>query len=284
MNAASRTDLAWDLARLGVGDGDTIMVHCSLKAVGPVSGGPATIVDALLHAVGPHGNLMAYVSWDQSPYEETLNGGTLNQEERDDWPAFDPRTAGTFRGFGMLNEFICRHPRALRSGHPDASMAAIGPKAAELIHPHDLSSAYGRGSPLERFVGLQGRVLLLGAPLDTVTLLHYAEAIAHIPGKRTVTYEVPLLEAGRKVWKRVEEFDSNGILDCFADGDAPDAVEQIAHDYVKSGYSRQGRVAKARCHLFDAAPLVDFGVEWLERRFGAAKAGAHLSRSRPSTG
>ncbi|WP_142244972.1 AAC(3) family N-acetyltransferase, partial [Klebsiella pneumoniae] len=35
--------------------------------------------------------------------------------------------------------------------------------------------------------------LLLGAPLNSVTALHYAEAVADIPNKRWVTYEMPML-------------------------------------------------------------------------------------------
>ena len=37
---------------------------------------------------------------------------------------------------------------------------------------------YGAGSPFARLVEADGQVLMLGAPLETVTLLHHAEAIA----------------------------------------------------------------------------------------------------------
>jgi len=271
----TKEDLVGDFGRLGICDGDTIMVHASLKAIGPVDGGPAMIVEALVDAVGQRGNLLAYVSWDRSPYEETLNGRRLSDAEREAWPAFDPATAGTYRGFAVLNDFICGYPGAWRSAHPDASMAAIGPRASELVRPHRLGDAYGPGSPLERFVSMRGRVLMLGAPLDAVTVLHYAEALADIPDKRLVTYEMPLLDSsGKKVWRTAKEFDSNGILDCFAVEGQPDAVEQIATDFVRLGRYRQGRVANADCFLFDAVQLVDFGVRWLERRFGATRQGS----------
>jgi aminoglycoside 3-N-acetyltransferase/aminoglycoside 3-N-acetyltransferase-2 len=151
----TKEDLVGDFGRLGICDGDTIMVHASLKAIGPVDGGPAMIVEALVDAVGQRGNLLAYVSWDRSPYEETLNGRRLSDAEREAWPAFDPATAGTYRGFGVLNDVICGYPGAWRSAHPDASMAAIGPRASELVRPHRLGDAYGPGSPLERFVSMR---------------------------------------------------------------------------------------------------------------------------------
>lgn len=264
-----RSELVHQLRRLGLCAGDVVMVHASLKAIGPVEGGAPQIVQALKDSITPGGTLMAYVSWDRSPYEETLNGASLDAAAREAWPVFDPASAGVERSFGLLNAFICREPGVRRSSHPDANMAAIGPKANELIAPHSLHEGYGAGSPLERFVQLGGKVLLLGAPLDAVTVLHHAETLADIPNKRRVRYEQPVLdEQGRKVWRIAEEFDTNGIRDCFAQDGAMDAVETIARACVAEGRHRAGRVGQADCHLFDAQDLVRFGKAWLEKRFG----------------
>lgn len=267
---SDRQSLRRDLQRIGIEAGATLIVHASLKSVGRVTGGPAALVSALLDAVEPEGHLLSYASWDRSPYEETLNGRRLGSEERRSWPAFDPATSASYPGFGALNEFLRRHPGALRSANPDASFVAIGPSAHMLVDPHQPGSAYGPGSPLERFLRLDGKVLLLGAPLSTVTLLHYAEAVADIPGKRRVTYEMPVRNAsGCKVWQRHEDYDSNGILDCFASPDEPDAIERIATDFVNEGHGVRGRVGQADCYLFEGRPLVDYGIRWLEARFGA---------------
>ncbi|WP_414709538.1 aminoglycoside 3-N-acetyltransferase [Ramlibacter sp.] len=261
---ADRSRLVRDLRALGLRPGDLAMVHASLRALGPVEGGPAEVLAALLDTVGPEGTLFAFVSWDQSPYLETLDGRSLPAEARANWPAFDAASAPPYREFGAFNRFVCAHPQVRRSAHPDASMAAIGRLADELTRDHSLHEGYGRGSPLERFVAHGGRVLLLGAPLDAVTVLHYAEAIADIPGKRRVRYEVPVLQDGRKVWLRAENFDTNGILDVFAHEGEPDAVERIARDYVAQGHGRRGRVGNAPCHLFEADPIVAYGVRWLQ--------------------
>lgn len=266
-----KASITADLRRLGLRPGDLVMVHASLKALGPVEGGAAGVAQALMDAVGPGGTVMGYASWDRSPYEETLNGARMDEDLRRDWPAFDPRTAGTYRGFGLLNRFLAELPGARRSAHPDASMVAVGPLAGALVEPHRLGQALGEGSPLERFVRLGGKTLLLGAPLDAVTVLHYAEAVADIPGKRRVSYEMPVLGPdGRTVWQAATDFDSNGILDCFAVEGQPDAVETIARAYVATGRHREGVVGAAHCHLFDAQDIVAFGVGWLERQFGSA--------------
>ena len=123
------------LQKLGVQTGDLLMVHASLKAIGPVEGGAETVVAALRSAVGPTGTVMGYASWDRSPYEETLNGARLDDEARRTWLPFDPATAGTYRGFGLLNQFLVQAPGARRSAHPDASMVAVGPLAETLTEP-----------------------------------------------------------------------------------------------------------------------------------------------------
>jgi aminoglycoside 3-N-acetyltransferase/aminoglycoside 3-N-acetyltransferase-2 len=124
------------------------------------------------------------------------------------------------------------------------------------------------GSPLEALLTREGKVLLLGAPPDALTLLHYAEAVAPIVGKRRVTYEMPLRgRGGGTVWRRVEDFDSNGILDVYA-GEGPDAVERIGRDFLAAGRHREGQVGRTLAQLIDARELVAFGVDWLVRRHG----------------
>ncbi len=145
------------IRKLGVQTGDLLMVHASLKAIGPVEGGAETVVAALRSAVGPTGTVMGYASWDRSPYEETLNGARLDDKARRTWPPFDPATAGTYRGFGLLNQFLVQAPGARRSAHPDASMVAVGPLAETLTEPHELGHALGKGRPSSGSSALAGR-------------------------------------------------------------------------------------------------------------------------------
>jgi aminoglycoside 3-N-acetyltransferase len=56
---------------------------------------------------------------------------------------------------------------------------------------HPLDYGYGEAWPLAKLVAARGKVLMVGAPPDTMTLLHHAEHLARIPGKRIRRYEVP---------------------------------------------------------------------------------------------
>lgn len=264
-----RDKLIDQLRSLGIVPGDIVMVHASLRALGPVVGGAETVAWALLDAVAPGGTIMAYVSWEHSPYDATLNGKGLDRAVKDQWPVFRADSA-PYPGFGILNSCLVRLPGARRSSHPDASMVAVGPHAEDLVSPHLLGTGAGPGSPLDRFVACRGKVLMLGAPLDAVTVLHYAEAVAKVPGKRWVEYEMPVTNEGVTTWCRVRELDTNGILDVFAGDAEMDAVETIARSYVKLGRHREGRVGQALCRVFDAEDIVRYGVEYLESRFGGS--------------
>ncbi|NVD41947.1 aminoglycoside 3-N-acetyltransferase [Ensifer sp. HO-A22] len=267
MQASTKKSLIDDLRRLGIRDGDVVMVHASLSTVGPVDGGPMTVALALREAVGAAGTLAAYVSWEYSPYEATLGGRRLPRKEERAWPRFEPDSP-PYHGFGTLNTFLLRLDGTHRSPHPDASIFAVGALASEITALHPLGTGYGPGSPIERLIARGCKVLLLGAPLDSVTVLHYAEAVARIPGKRIITYRAPQPGGSSPPdWVDVAEFDSNGILDVFAGEATMDAVESIARAYLLEGRHTQGIVGRACSIVFDAKDIVDFGVGYLEERF-----------------
>ena len=260
----TRVALVRQLRDLGIRSGDTLMPHVSLRAVGALEGGPRALLEALLEAVGPGGNLLAFVSWADSPYEETLGKASVPIGLAKRWPVFDPLTAPSYPVFGAINEFIRSHPGACRSTHPDASMAAIGPQAEWLVAPHRLGDAYGRGSPIERFLQIEGKIILIGAGPDAVTTLHYAEAVAGIADKRRVIYSMPM-PAGEGIrWVTCSDWDSNGILDEYAGADGPDAIESIARDYLARGGATEGFVGAAPTRLIGARDIVAHGIAWLE--------------------
>ena len=49
---ASRAAIATDLRRLGLAAGSVVMVHASLRTVGPVAGGADGVIDAIESVLG----------------------------------------------------------------------------------------------------------------------------------------------------------------------------------------------------------------------------------------
>jgi aminoglycoside 3-N-acetyltransferase len=259
--AIAPSRLRADLAALGLRAGDSVMLHGSMHAIGPVMGGPTTVIATLLEALGPAGTLMMYVGWHDLPdFIDDLPPDEREVYEREH-PVFDPATARAARDYGILAEVARTWPGAWRSLNPEASMVAIGEVADELTRDHPRDYGYGPGSPLARLVERGGRVLLLGAPLDTITLLHYAEAVARLQSKRTVRYRYPALVEGQRVWIAVEDFDTG-------EPHAAYTFEGIADEYLTSGRGHTGTVGRGPAYLFDASDLTAFAIAWLEARFG----------------
>ncbi|GAA1570379.1 aminoglycoside 3-N-acetyltransferase [Actinomadura kijaniata] len=269
----TRSRIGHDLAGLGLGDGDVVMFHTRMSALGYVAGGPHTVIDALRDVVGARGTLMVTCGWnDAPPYDFVTWPQAWQDALREEHPAYDPDLSEADHDNGRLPEALRRRPGAVRSRHPDAGFAALGAAAAELMADHPWDDPHGPGSPLARLVACGGRVLLLGAPLDTLTLLHHAEALAEAPGKRFVEYEQPILVDGRRVWRRFHDIDSeNGAFDYSAVvPEGLDPFEVIARDMLAAGIGRTGRVGAAESHLFEAAPVVDFATAWIEDKLGTA--------------
>jgi len=260
----TRERLVADLREFGLQAGDTVMLHASVAHIGWIVGGADQVLHAILDVLGEAGTLMMYIGWDGSPYDVTFGASEVPEVLQQAWPAFEPETAKAVPGWGILGEYLRTWPGAVRSNHPDSSFVAVGRFADTLVNDHPLQYGMGERSPLDLLCRNDGKVLLLGAPLSSTTLLHHAEHVADVPGKAVIHYWAPLLQAGRKEWVRIEEFSTEECLPWHGAGDMFDA---IIEDYLQSGQGIVGPIAAARSYLFDASDLDRFAVLWIEERF-----------------
>ena len=260
----TRHDLGADLRRLGLVAGDTVMVHASIRAVGEVAGGPDQIHLAVKDAITESGTLMMYASCPR--YYDEVGRGLLTPAQEaeilEKLPAFDPQTARSARDNGALVELLRTFPGARVNAHP-ARFVVWGRQADYLISEQPWNYAFGHGSALDRFVELNGKILLLGSDHDAVTFLHYVEHVVDISGKRVARYRVPVEEDGRRVWRDQEEFDT-------AERAHPNWPErffaQIIDAYLASAGNAGGRVGDAESFLFRAREVLDFAVPIMQER------------------
>lgn len=144
-----------DLLALGLGAGDRVVVHSSLRAIGAAAD---ETIAALLAVLGPQGLLvMPTFTYDA--------------------PDFDPATSRSRTG--ALTEAFRLRPGVWRSHHHSHSVAALGAGAAELCAGHD--TAVDVGSPLDRLAAAGGRVLLAGVGHTANTTIHVGECHADAP-------------------------------------------------------------------------------------------------------
>ncbi len=267
----TRGRLVGDLTALGLADGDVVMFHTRMSAIGYVAGGAPTIIGALRDVVGARGTLMVTCGWnDAPPYDFATWPQAWQDALRAEHPAYDPAVSEADHDNGRLPEALRRWPGAVRSRHPDVSFAALGAAAEPLMANHPWQDPHGHDSPLARLVAMGGRVLLLGAPLDTLTILHHAEALAEAPNKRFVSYEQPIVVDGERVWRRFHDIDSaDGAFDYSSVvPDGLDPFEVIGRDMLAAGIGVRGSVGAAAGYLFEADDVVNFGVAWLADRLG----------------
>jgi len=257
------------LSDMGLPTGGIVMVHARLSAFPWIVGGVESVVHALLKAVGHGGTITAYAGWEDNPYHLASWSADRQAAYRGGMPAFDPSISEARRRYGRLPERIRTWPGAHRSAHPEMNLVAIGPQAGWLTHSDLDDDPWGSSSPLARLVEVDATVLLLGAPLDSLTLIHHAERMADAEPKRWVTYEMPVCRNGSTLWHPFRAIDtSGGAYDYAAHIGEADYVETIARSALQHGIGRQVTIFGAECHLFAARPLVEHATNWIESRFG----------------
>ena len=160
----TETTLGAAFRAAGIEQGDSLIVHSSFRSLGTVEGGPMTVINALLAAIGSDGNLML---------------PTFNYTRPLPEPCYDIHE--TPARTGILPEIGRKRPDAVRSLHPTHSVAVIGPAARPLTEKHLAVRAFGVNSPIDLLAQMGGKILLIGVGQTSNSTLHVAEEYAGIP-------------------------------------------------------------------------------------------------------
>lgn len=186
-------ELLESLRSLGVAEGDTILVHSSFKYSNGFIGSPETVIDVLLESVGRSGNLMMVsIPYRGSAYEYLKS-----------LKYFDVRR--TVSQMGLLTEIFRERKGVLRSLNPTHPILAYGPKAQWLIAGHE-NCPYpcGKGTPFEKLVQMDGKVVFFDAPWTTMTFFHHIEDMHRnripMPIYHHKPFQVPVIDSkGREI-------------------------------------------------------------------------------------
>ena len=274
-DARTPASLARDLHALGVVRGDALMVHASLRRIGPVVGRADGVIDAILEAIGPRGTMLMVLGASDA-------WAWVNERPEAERPAlladaepFDAMTTPADPEVGALAEVFRRRLETRVSDHPEGRFGAAGRLAEGWLAEVPWDDYFGPGSPLESLLQARGRVLRLGADPATTTLLHYAEYLAPIEPKRRVRRYRRVRTASGSEVRMVDGLDdSMGIVDYPL---GRDYFADLLADYLSLGRARVGSVGRASSELIEAADLVDFGVTWM----AAHLAGPHRPPGSP---
>lgn len=253
VSPTTRASLTADLRALGLGSGEILLVHASMKQVGWVCGGSVAVVQALLDVLGPTGTLVVPThtadNRDPSRWRDPGIPQSWWPTIRACLPAFDLRFTPSV-GMGAVAELVRTWPGARRSAHPQTSFAALGPQAEDIVGTHDLDCHLGDRSPLGRLADLGASVLLLGVGWDRCTAFHLAEY--RLPDPPLWTYSCAVSRGTDREW--VTYSDVNLVDDDFAElGSAFEAADRVA----------VGLVGNATSRLFTVQAATAFSLEWM---------------------
>jgi aminoglycoside 3-N-acetyltransferase len=251
----TQADVEASLRAAGVTSGSTVIVHCSLSALGWVVGNAVAVVRAVRAVVGDDGTIVMPAQTglsDPSHWQAPAVPERWWPTIRANWPPFDPM-ATPLRGMGAVAECFARLPGVVHSGHPAVGFVGQGPRAAELMSSHDLEDCLGDRSPLARLEAAGADIVLIGVGHANNTALHLAECRAlgaSAPRRRD---GVPMLVDGQQRWVEYShiDFDESDFVTL---GDAYSAA---------GGTEMQARLGAGEIRRLPMRELVDFAIGWI---------------------
>ncbi|MFI6686501.1 aminoglycoside N(3)-acetyltransferase [Streptomyces sp. NPDC050485] len=259
-----------EFGRLGVREGSTVIVHSSLASFGPISGGANTVVDALLDCLTASGTLAVptFTPEISDPHPQAADPTNPSiTAARDQIPLFHDTFPTTM---GAIPTAILARPARLRSAHPQASVAAIGPHAQQITQHQPLAYAVGTGSPFDTLHGLDADILLLGVGHNRNSFLHYAETL--VPHHRRKLRRFPYRINQQRVWVEAEDVgDDNGTY-----------FPQVGDAFNATAEARTRTIGHATCHFMNSRALTRYATKHLAElllRTPAADAGGQRTRS-----
>jgi aminoglycoside 3-N-acetyltransferase len=170
MKNHTRQSLISQLSALKIDTCGTLMVHSSFKSIGPVDGGPDTVIDALTDYMKNGLLLFPTHSWS----ENNLPDNTYN-------PLVEPSCVGLLSNLFLKREGVCR------SLHPSHSVAGLGHDARDFVKGESRSNTpCPRTGCWGRLYDRSAEILFIGCSLNTNTFLHSVEEWSSIPNRLAV--------------------------------------------------------------------------------------------------
>ena len=256
------------LCNIGLEAGTTVMLHVSFRAIGKIEGGATTLIKAILQIVGSEGTILMLVGSNDAFYDIADWPPHIMKKKLNVRKPFDIANTPANLDWGITGEVLRTWDESYRSQHPDYSFAAVGRLARKLTSEHNINYCHGPSSPLAKLCDLNGKVLILGAPFHSVTLVHLCEHLAHVARKQVISYQVPIFREGKRKIISIERFNTHHNIPGY---EPKDYFDSMIRDYLNSVHGNSGKVGNADSFLLNSIEFRDFGVQWLEQHLPPAK-------------
>ena len=170
MKTYTKNDIFKQLEAMGAPTDSVVLMHASLRAVGPVEGGAEGLLEALTEYFTRDGGLFCVPT---HTWHNLGKGITLDM-------ASDDSCLGAFSGVAL------RSGKGIRSESPTHSMVVFGDREKALAFVADEPFAASSTAPEScygKLYTMGGQVLLVGVAQNRNTYLHCVEEMLQIPNR-----------------------------------------------------------------------------------------------------
>lgn len=237
-------DFSKNLSKLGLKKGDVLLVHNSLLNFGipsdcEISDLPSKMFNELQNVIGNEGTIAA-----PTFNFDFCKGLPFNKE---DTPS---------KNMGVFSEFVRKHPQAKRSKHPMQSIAAVGAHS-DFIIENDTESSFSPDGPFDRLKSLNGKILLLGADFNSVSMIHWVEEKYEVPYRYWKTFKGTYIDtnisAERSYKMYVRSMETNPLLKLY----------KIEKELKRTNKLRELQVGSGLLKVFDIDDFVSIAESFI---------------------
>lgn len=242
----TKNDLLSHIQQMGIDPKGTLLIHSSMKAIGPVEGGADTVLDAWSEYMGEGLLIFPTHTW------KYIGDGKAQN-------VYDSRTLPAC--VGILPELFRKRPGVVRSLHPTHSVAALGKHAAAYTAGEET-----RHSPCPRegcwgkLLDLDADILFLGCTLRSNTFIHGVEEWAGIPDRLTGKAQ-PVTIIG----PTGEEYHTDVHFHYCPVGDVSENYDKLEKPFLKHGAIRYSVFGDAPCIIGNARKMQETASALLEK-------------------
>lgn len=241
----TKADLIDQLIQMGIEPTDTVVIHTSMKAIGNVDGGVATLLDAFIDYLEDGLFIVPTHTWENV---------TKNS------PLFDVNK--TKPCIGIVPTIAAFYPRGIRSLNPTHSVAAFGNRAKSYIAGElEFESPTHPQGCWGRLYDENAKILLIGVGQDRNTFLHAVDEINDMPERLTdeiIPFKVKLYD-GRIVDRPMRQHynpHSNDVSQFFTKFDDAFAHHNAVHI---------GQLGDAKVQVCNARKCADIFMDILNK-------------------
>lgn len=239
----TRQELERQVETLGIDPRGTLLIHSSMKAIGPVEGGAEAVLDAF--------------SWYMQDGLLVLPTHTWRQMS-ESYTVFDVVREPSC--VGLLTNLFRQRPGVIRSWHPTHSVAALGREAAEYTAGEEQTrTPCPRSGCWGRLYDRRATILFLGCSLKCNTFLHGVEEWCGVSNRlaRTPQDFTVITPAGERLTVPQYRHHTEPELD------VSDHYDKMAPAFEKAGAVRYARLGEAACIVADAVAMADITARYL---------------------